>query len=155
MLATFPHCNFPLGFPEKLSQTLICYHYLSVSGNSDIMRCGMHINMPYFKISTVNQPTYEYLRGLHPSRPLVVCHKLNKTIVILNTVFFIFIIFSVRLKVHVVSRTVSLAVIVHVKLRRNVLRLLYVRVIRHSVRLVLINLTLAAVTTTHSTAGTG
>ena len=90
----------------------------------------------------------------HPSRPLVVCHKLNETIVILNTGFF-FILFSVRLKVHVVSRTVSLAVIVHVKLRRNVLRLLYVRVIRHSVRLVLINLTLAAVTTTHSTAGTG
>ena len=118
MLATFPQCNFPLEFPEKLSQTFMLSLRL-------------------------------------PSRPLVVCHKLNETIVILNAGIFIFISFSVRLKVHVVSRTVSLAVIVHVKLRRNVLLLLYVRVISHSARLVLINLTLAAVTTTHSTAGMG
>ena len=47
MLTTFPRCNFSLEVPEILSQNLICYHWLSVSGNSKIMHCGILINMPY------------------------------------------------------------------------------------------------------------
>ena len=58
MLATFPQCNFPLEFPEKLSQPFMLSLRL-------------------------------------PSRPLVVCHKLNETIVILNAgIFSIYFIFS-------------------------------------------------------------
>ena len=42
--------NLSLEFPEILSQTLICYHWLSVSGNSKRMHCGILINMPYTKV---------------------------------------------------------------------------------------------------------
>ena len=48
MLTTFPQCNISLEFPKLLSQNLICYHSLSVSGNSEIMHCGILINMPYY-----------------------------------------------------------------------------------------------------------
>ena len=40
--------QFSLEFPEVLSQNLICYHWLSVSGNSKIMYCGILINTPYY-----------------------------------------------------------------------------------------------------------
>ena len=43
----FPQCNFSLKFPEILSQNLIRYRWLSVSGNFKIMDCGILINMPY------------------------------------------------------------------------------------------------------------
>ena len=42
-----------LEFPEILSQNLIYYHCLSVSGKFDIMHCGILINMPYFRMSTL------------------------------------------------------------------------------------------------------
>ena len=51
MLTTFPQCNFSLEFPEILSQNLICYHRLSVSGNSEMMHCGKLMSMPYYKDS--------------------------------------------------------------------------------------------------------
>ena len=47
MLTTFPQCNFSLEFSEILSQNHIRYHWLSVSGNSKIMHCGILINMPH------------------------------------------------------------------------------------------------------------
>ena len=47
MLTTFPHCNFSSEFPKILSQNLICYHWLSMAGNSKTMHCGILINMPY------------------------------------------------------------------------------------------------------------
>ena len=47
MLKTFPQCNFQLEFPERLSQNLICCHWLSLSGNSKTMHCGILINMTY------------------------------------------------------------------------------------------------------------
>ena len=40
--------QFSLEFPEVLSQNPICYHWLSVSGNSKIMHCGILINTPYY-----------------------------------------------------------------------------------------------------------
>ena len=51
MLTTFPQCNFSLEFSEPLSWNPICYHRLSVSGISKIMRCGIFINMAYFWIT--------------------------------------------------------------------------------------------------------
>ena len=47
MLTTFPQCKFKLEFPEILSQNYICYQWLSVSGISEILHCGILINMPY------------------------------------------------------------------------------------------------------------
>ena len=47
VFTTFPQCNFSLEFPEVLSQTFICYQWLSMSGNSKIMHCGLLINTPY------------------------------------------------------------------------------------------------------------
>ena len=47
MLQTFPQCNFSLEYPKILSQTYICYLWLSVSKNSKIMHCGILINMLY------------------------------------------------------------------------------------------------------------
>ena len=44
---TFPQGNFSSEFPEALSQNHICYHWLSVSGNSEIMHCGILIYMSY------------------------------------------------------------------------------------------------------------
>ena len=38
-------CNFLLEFPEILSQNLLCCHCLSVSGNSEIMHCGILLNI--------------------------------------------------------------------------------------------------------------
>ena len=43
---SIPTMQFSLEFPEILSQNLICYHWLSMSGNSKIMHYGLHINMP-------------------------------------------------------------------------------------------------------------
>ena len=40
--------QFFTGFPEILSQNLIRYHWLRVSGISKIMHCGLLINMPYW-----------------------------------------------------------------------------------------------------------
>ena len=48
MLTTFPQRNFSLELPEILSKNHICYHWLSVSGISKIMYCGILINMPYY-----------------------------------------------------------------------------------------------------------
>ena len=47
MITAFQQCNFSLEFPEILSQNHTCYHWLSVSGISKIMHCGILINMPY------------------------------------------------------------------------------------------------------------
>ena len=52
MCTTFPQCIFPLGFLEILSQNHICYHCMSVSGNSKIMHCGILINTPYTALHT-------------------------------------------------------------------------------------------------------
>ena len=47
-MTAFPLGHLKLEFPEILSKNIICYHLLSVSGNSEIMHCGMIlINMPY------------------------------------------------------------------------------------------------------------
>ena len=53
MLTAFPQCNFSLEFQEILSQNLKCYHRLSVSGNSEIMNCGILINLPYSPYDSV------------------------------------------------------------------------------------------------------
>ena len=47
MWTMFPQCNFSQEFPEILRQNLICYHSLSVSGNSEVMHCGILINTLY------------------------------------------------------------------------------------------------------------
>ena len=50
MFKTFPQCNFSLEFPELLSQTLIMLSLQEcVCGKSQIMHCGIFINMPYSK----------------------------------------------------------------------------------------------------------
>ena len=49
MLTTFPQCNSSQEFPDMPSKNLICYHWLSVYGNSKIMHCGILFNMPYWK----------------------------------------------------------------------------------------------------------
>ena len=49
MLTTCPQCNFSPEIPEILRQSHICYHWLSVSGISKIMHCGILIDMPYSK----------------------------------------------------------------------------------------------------------
>ena len=51
MLATFPLCNFLLEFTEILSQNLICFHLLSLSGISKTMHYGILINMPEYNWS--------------------------------------------------------------------------------------------------------
>ena len=42
MFTSFPQCNFSLEFPEILSQSLICYYWLSLYGNSVTMHCGLY-----------------------------------------------------------------------------------------------------------------
>ena len=49
-MLTFPQCNLSLEFPEIHSQNLLCYHWLSVSGSSKIMHCGILFNMPYSSV---------------------------------------------------------------------------------------------------------
>ena len=44
---TFPLCNLLQTFPVVLSQNTICYHWLSMPGNSKIMHCGILLNMLY------------------------------------------------------------------------------------------------------------
>ena len=51
MLTTFPQCNFSLEFPEILSQNHIWYHWLSVCGISQIMHCGILINISYWTVA--------------------------------------------------------------------------------------------------------
>ena len=46
-VSNIPTTQFSLEFWEILNQNLICYHWLSVSGISKIMHCGILINMPY------------------------------------------------------------------------------------------------------------
>ena len=46
-LTTFPQCSFSLEFPEILSQN----HWLIVSGISEIMHCGILVDMPSSIIS--------------------------------------------------------------------------------------------------------
>ena len=41
VLMNIPQRIISLEFPEILSQNLICYHWLSVSGNSAVMHCGI------------------------------------------------------------------------------------------------------------------
>ena len=50
MLTTFPQCSFSLEFPEILCQILIGYQWVSVSGNSKTMHCGILINIPLFML---------------------------------------------------------------------------------------------------------
>ena len=47
VLTTFPQGNFASEFTEILSQNLVCYHWLSAPGNSEIMHCGILIYMLY------------------------------------------------------------------------------------------------------------
>ena len=47
-VSTFPQCNCSLEFSEVLSQNRVWYHWLSVSGISKIVRCGILINMSYW-----------------------------------------------------------------------------------------------------------
>ena len=68
MLTTFKQCNFSVEFPEILSQNPICYHWLSVSGNSKIMHCGILINVPYqfstnYKKSFFRLPHFSFSPG--------------------------------------------------------------------------------------------
>ena len=51
MITTFPQCNFSLEFSEILGQNLICYHWLSVSGNNELIHCGILIDMSYSDLS--------------------------------------------------------------------------------------------------------
>ena len=44
MLTTFPLCKFSLEFPEILSKNPMRYHWLKVSGNSEIIHSGLPIN---------------------------------------------------------------------------------------------------------------
>ena len=46
MFKTFPQCKLLLEFPEILSQSHICYHWLSVSEISKMMHCGILIDVP-------------------------------------------------------------------------------------------------------------
>ena len=39
--------QFSFYLPQILSQNLLGYHRVSVSGNSEVMHCGIRINMPY------------------------------------------------------------------------------------------------------------
>ena len=48
MFTTFPLCNFGLEFPELLSQNHIYGHWLSINGNSKMMRCGILSNILLF-----------------------------------------------------------------------------------------------------------
>ena len=47
VLTLFPQCSFSLGFPEILNQNLVRCHQLSLSGNSEVVRCGILINITY------------------------------------------------------------------------------------------------------------
>ena len=66
MLMTIGHVEdiltmqFSLEFPEILSQNLICFHLLSVSGNSEIIHCGILFNMPYLAARLAVSATYMY-----------------------------------------------------------------------------------------------
>ena len=42
--------HFSLEFPDILSPNLICYQWLSVSGNSEIMDCWILMHTPYWGI---------------------------------------------------------------------------------------------------------
>ena len=59
MLTIFPQCRFLLEFPDILSQKLICYHRLSVFGNSGIMHCGIPINMAYSEKDSITYTTID------------------------------------------------------------------------------------------------
>ena len=52
MLTTFPQCNLSLEFSEILRQKHICYHWLSASGISKIVRCEILINKRYYNNDT-------------------------------------------------------------------------------------------------------
>ena len=89
MLTTFPQFDSSLEIPELLSQNLICYHWLSVSGNSKIMHCGILINMPYslnwlFLYHFLPSGNYEEALSVitnieqqAPDNMCVINHKLN------------------------------------------------------------------------------
>ena len=57
MLTLFSQCNFTLEFPEILSQIIIGYHKLIVTGNSKIMHRWILINMPY-SVTYVNSACF-------------------------------------------------------------------------------------------------
>ena len=46
MITTIPQSRFWSDFPETHSQNLICYHWLSMPGNSKILHCGILFDMP-------------------------------------------------------------------------------------------------------------
>ena len=80
MLTAFQQRNFSLELPEILSQNHICYYWLSFSGNSKIMHCGILINMPYSLLITKvcavsykkNHSDYEFMISLARGVSLVI-----------------------------------------------------------------------------------
>ena len=78
MFKSFPQCNFSLEFPEILSQSLICYHWLSLYGNSVTMHCGLLIKMPHCKLYKQKRQlsTYQTDEIFLESQPLT-CILLN------------------------------------------------------------------------------
>ena len=48
VLNNIPIMQFRSGIPRNTQSKHICYHWLSVSGVSKIMHCGILINMPYW-----------------------------------------------------------------------------------------------------------
>ena len=54
MFTTLPKCNFSLEF-----QNHTCYHWLSVPGISNIMHCGLLINMPYWYMWCLVKPWFK------------------------------------------------------------------------------------------------
>ena len=62
LIWAFPQCKFSLEFPEISSQDLmLCYHWLSVSGNSEILHCGILIDMPYCNSTHLARISYPCL----------------------------------------------------------------------------------------------
>ena len=63
VLTKFPQCNFLQEFPETLSQSLMCHHWLSAPGNSKTMHCGILINMPYsWSLTVAGAFSYAFLQ---------------------------------------------------------------------------------------------
>ena len=83
MLTTFPQCDFSLEIPELLSQNHICYHWLSVSGNSKMMHCGILINLTFlyhFLPSGNYEEALSVITNIEQQAPDNMCvinHKLN------------------------------------------------------------------------------
>ena len=72
---------FSLEFPDILSQKYISYHWLSVSGISNIMHCGILITMPYCSHTQSSQLLtyycYVYLYALFICQALTITNYLE------------------------------------------------------------------------------